>query len=350
MTSHDFLKNRLFPYRFLLIQTAFTGDVILATPLIEKLRVTYPNAGIDLLLRKGTEGLFDGHPYIRELFIWDKMRFKYLQLFSIIKRIRRKEYDCCINLQRHCTTGIITLLSDSRETVGFTMNPFSRFFTRRFIHRIQPESGRTHEVDLYLQLLGGFVTDTGRIPPRLYPSISDRTPLTVSAPYITIAPASIRFTRQYPADKWIDVINRIPKTITVFLIGGAADTAKCQHIQSAATHPNVKNLAGHLSFLQSAALMKGARMNFTNDSSPLHIASAVDAPVTALFCSTVPRFGYGPLGSNAMVIETGESLPCRPCGPHGHRHCPKGHFRCSNIEASKLVERVFHPEPKTSGS
>ncbi len=75
--------------------------------------------------------------------------------------------------------------------------------------------------------------------------------------------------------------------------------------------------------------MEGAAMNYVNDSAPLHIASAMNAPVTAVFCSTVPAFGFGPLRENGRVVETKEKLDCRPCGLHGYKACPKGHFRCA---------------------
>ena len=104
--------------------------------------------------------------------------------------------------------------------------------------------------------------------------------------------------------------------------------------------------SGHeklLSLLQSAALMRDAVMNSTNDSAPLHLAVAVGAKVTALFCSTVPSFGFAPKGENIHIIETEEPLPCRPCGIHGHQQCPEGHFRCGySIETAKLLE--FLPE------
>jgi heptosyltransferase-2 len=49
--------------------------------------------------------------------------------------------------------------------------------------------------------------------------------------------------------------------------------------------------------------------------------------VSAFFCSTVPEFGFGPLSENAAIIEV-KDLACRPCGLHGHKACPKGHFKC----------------------
>ena len=78
-------------------------------------------------------------------------------------------------------------------------------------------------------------------------------------------------------------------------------------------------------------------MTFTNDSAPLHFASAVNAPVTAIFCSTIPEFGFGPLSDVAHTIETEEKLLCRPCGLHGKKACPQGHFKCADIEIEKII-------------
>ncbi|RYZ76918.1 MAG: glycosyltransferase family 9 protein, partial [Proteobacteria bacterium] len=62
--------------QFLIIQTAFIGDVVLATGLIEKLHRYFPEAKIDFLLRKGNEGLLIGHPHLREILIWNKKQNK----------------------------------------------------------------------------------------------------------------------------------------------------------------------------------------------------------------------------------------------------------------------------------
>jgi heptosyltransferase-2 len=79
-------------------------------------------------------------------------------------------------------------------------------------------------------------------------------------------------------------------------------------------------------------------MNYVNDSAPLHLASAVNASVTAIFCSTVPDFGFGPLSDKSRVVETQEKLDCRPCGLHGFKACPEGHFKCATaIKTEQLL-------------
>jgi ADP-heptose:LPS heptosyltransferase len=160
--------------------------------------------------------------------------------------------------------------------------------------------------------------------PALYPSKSDDS-LTVSfkqKAYVTMAPASVWYTKQLPHQKWVELCNRMPADVNICLIGAPSDAAMCERIKSDSVNPNISNLAGKFSLLQTASLMKDAKMNFVNDSGPLHIASSMNAPVTAFFCSTVPAFGFGPLSDHSAVIETESELKCRPCGLHGKKIMP----------------------------
>jgi len=156
-------------------------------------------------------------------------------------------------------------------------------------------------------------------------------------------PASVWFTKQYPIEKWLDLINQFPAEFSIYLLGGNDDAPLCQSIKDKSNNIKVKVLAGKLNFLSSAALMKGAKMNYTNDSAPLHFASATDAPVTAIFCSTVPAFGFYPISSKSFIIETDEKLSCRPCSLHGLKACPLGHFKCAyTIETEKLLTTLSY--------
>lgn len=321
--------------KFLIIQTAFIGDVILATPVIEKLHKDFPGSSIDFLLRKGNEGLFEHHPIIRKLFIWDKRNGKYSGLFSLLKEIRKEKYDYAINLQRFFSTGLFTVLSGAKVTAGFNKNPFSLFFDKRYLHVIDPLKKNMHEIDRNLLLISDIAKDYERQMPRLYPSMGDFE-LVPETPFITISPTSVWFTKQYPAKYWIELINQVPLAYRVFLLGGKADRDACEAIIRECRREKVENMAGRLSFLQSAAFMKSARMNYVNDSAPLHIASAMAAPVTAVFCSTTPDFGFGPLHENSRIVEANPSPSCKPCGLHGYKACPLGHFKCSEIDPEQV--------------
>jgi heptosyltransferase-2 len=384
--------------KFLVIQTAFIGDVVLATALLEKLHAWYPDAQIDLLVRKGNEALLAGHPWLHETLVWDKKQHKLRNLWRMTRRIRREKYDKVINLQRFAATGLLTAFSGARETIGFEKNPLSRFFTRRLPHVISapvepgkiPAGPTVHEVERNQALIAAF-TDGRAARPRLYPKADDEQKVAgyKDRPYITLSPASVWFTKQYPAEQWASFIGALsgaqdgsgiepaapPRAIsgnsgaaplTVYLLGAPGDRERCEQIKAMAVGgarngdadggqigmlagehigsvdgDRIRILAGELSFLQSAALMRDAVMNYVNDSAPMHFASALNAPVTAVYCSTIPGFGFGPLSDDSHVVQVEEPLSCRPCGLHGYRACPLGHFNCARkIEDRQLLETL----------
>ena len=314
--------------QLLIIQTASIGDVILATPLIESFAMADEDWKIDVLVRKGYEGLFEGHPHIRYQWVWDKSNKKYKRLRELLKGIQFMRYDVVINLQRFASTGYLTAFSHAEQKIGFAKNPFSFLFTKKIPHLIGKETF-VHEVDRNLSLLHGLVSPQRKV--KLYPSANDFEAVAhlKTGKYICIAPASLWETKRLPAEQWIELINSLPEDISVYLIGAKTDVDLCNKIlENVVKNPGL-NLSGKLSLLQTAALMQDAMMNYTNDSAPQHLASAMNAPVASVFCSTVPAFGFGPLSDRSFVIETAENLPCRPCGLHGYNSCPEKHFKCA---------------------
>lgn len=333
--------------KFLVIQTAFIGDVVLATALVEKLARHYPAAQIDFLVRKGNESLLLNNPHLHEVLVWNKKENKLRNLFSVLLNIRKRKYDQVINLQRFFATGFITAFSGAAETIGFDKNPLSFLFNTKIKHLISKANGIKHEVERNNDLISAF-TDDVFTTPKLYPSATDLALVQpyCQAPYITMTPGSVWFTKQYPIEKWIECIQHFPGTFTIYLLGGKENTAECDDIKNRSGNTAVEVLAGKLSFLQSAALMKNAVMNYVNDSAPLHFASAVNAPVTAIFCSTVPAFGFTPLSDISFIIETPEKLSCRPCGLHGYKACPEKHFTCAlTIDTGRLIQTIIKTEP-----
>ena len=326
------------PPATLLIQTAFIGDVILMTALLEHLHHTEPATPVDVLVRRGNESLLAGHPHVRQVLIWDKKHRKYAALWQLLRQIRATGYGRVVTLQRFASTGFLTAFSRAPERVGFAKNPLSRFFTRRVPHTI---GDGTHEVARNLRLLGASGTSS---LPRLYPSAAEEATAAAYAaagPYLCLAPTSVWFTKQFPEEKWLELLAALPAQLRVYLLGGPPDVAPCERLAAASGRENVTSLAGKMGLLASAALMRGAVMNYVNDSAPMHLCSAVGAPVTAVFCSTVPEFGFGPLSPLSFIVQTNEPLACKPCGLHGHGACPLGHFRCAyTIEVNQLLASV----------
>lgn len=314
--------------RILIIQTAFLGDVILATPVVSELKKIYPNSQIDFLVKKGNESLLSNSPHLHSVLLFDKKNGKWKSMMRLILQFRKTKYDLVINLHRFGSSGILAGLSKGKKRYGFKKNPFSFLYTKKFGHTI---GDGTHEVERNLSIIKEFGASK-LIRPELFPSSADKTKVASFkiGNYYCLAPASVWFTKQLPQHKWIELINSLPADATVYLLGAPGDKELCQTIIEKSNNKYSNNLCGELSLLQSAELMRTANRNYVNDSGPLHLASSVNARVTTFFCSTVPDFGFGPLSEDSEIKEV-KDLDCRPCGLHGHKECPKGHFKCGEI-------------------
>jgi ADP-heptose:LPS heptosyltransferase len=317
--------------KFLIIQTAFIGDVVLATPMAEALD-QLDNVEVHFLVRKGNESLLENNPFIDRVWIWNKQQNKIRNLFQLGNEIRNEKFDCVINLQRFASTGFLTWRSGALNKIGFQENPFSFCFSLKFKHEV---NNGLHEVNRNLELLREFVP--GDFPPRLFPSVRnfEKVAEYKSKSYVCVAPSSVWFTKQWPKANFIQLVKELSNNHHVFLLGAKSDFDLCEEV-GGAENLNTTNLSGKLNFLESAALMRDAAMNFVNDSAPLHFASAMNAPTTAFFCSTIPEFGFGPLSERSRVVESEEHLECRPCGLHGKKSCPLGHFKCGEISFERI--------------
>lgn len=309
--------------RALFIQTAFIGDAILGTAAVEALHAQ--DFKVDVLVRKGNELFYQDHPKVGRVWVWDK-KDKWRSWWMLLKQVRKERYDVLFLAQRFFTMGIFALLSNAVKKVGYAQGWWSFFFDARIRH----EWGTgVHEVQRLMDLVG---SDQFFMPQLNVQSHAVDLP---QEKYITISPASVWKTKQASLSVWQQVLD-INQNKKVLVMGGPGDAASLQALIQQLNHDpmKLKIVAGQFSLMQSAFVMKHAAMNYVNDSGPLHLCSATNAPVTAFFCSTVPAFGFGPLSEDSVVLETKEELDCRPCGMHGHAKCPKGHFKCGQIKLS----------------
>src|SRR5262249_25677757 len=112
----------------------------------------------------------------------------------------------------------------------------------------------------------------------------------------------------------------------VVLVGAGNDTELRSHLKDL-NSPLLLDLLGKSNLRVSAEIVRRARAVVTNDSAPLHLASAMKTPTVALFCATVPEFGFGPWHTVSENVGVA-GLSCRPCRRHGGNSCPTGTHAC----------------------
>jgi len=141
------------------------------------------------------------------------------------------------------------------------------------------------------------------------------------------------------------LLGRLPETARLVIVGAAADRPLADAIRTAAATRSLKDrivdATGQLPLLASAALIGRCAVLVSNDSAPVHLASAMGTPTVALFGPTTPALGFGPLAPRALALDE-STLPCRPCHAHGPASCPLVHWRCMRqLDVTRVAEAVL---------
>ena len=318
--------------KILVIQTAFLGDAILTLPMIQKLHEIYPSNEIDVLAIPSTMEIFSASPYIHEVLVLDKKgkEKSVLALFKYAARLGEKSYTRIISPHRSLRTSLIVMQSGVKETTGFDIASFKHVYKNIVAYK-----SHHHEVQRNLDLIGfNYSGDGWKILPEVNIAESAREKVEqfldahkIDYPLIAVAPGSVWNTKKYPEEYFIEIIKYLSGTGNpVVLVGGKSENELCGNI--AEKFPGtVYSAAGKLSVIETIFLMKKSLLLISNDSAPVHMGMCADIPVLALYCSTVPDFGFYPYNYKSSYLSYSD-LKCKPCGIHGYKECPLTHFEC----------------------
>jgi heptosyltransferase-2 len=334
------------PKRILIIQTAFLGDVILSTPLIKALRELFPDSFISFLLIPETKKVLGNNPYLNEVLVYDKRNKKgAIQFFRMVDKIKERAFDLAVIPHRSFRSALLAYLSRIPKRIGFDNSAGSFLFTNKVNYR-----KNVHEIERNLSLLSEFDYHPSDTYPKIFPSSDDfsyvrkllrDSDIHEDEKIVGIAPGSVWATKRWILQRFAQVADLLQQKagVKVVFLGSEEDEELCKQIAGQMKTPSTI-LAGKADILQSAAIISLCRVILSNDSAPVHIASAMKRPVVAIFGSTIPEFGFAPYGEGHVVIQ--KKMECRPCGIHGKQKCPQKHFNCMReITAQEVYEAVL---------
>ncbi len=331
--------------KILIVQTAFIGDVILVTPLIRACRNHFPAAAVDILVIPAAANLVETNPGLGRVIVYDKRNAQsgWCGFVSMAKQLRQEGYDLLLVPHRSLRSALLAWWSRAPWRVGFSTSSGAWLFTRRVVY-----DRSIHEVERNLSLLTAMGIDPGRVTPELFPTDEDRVAvdrflgslISADAPLVAIAPGSIWATKRWPAAYYLSLAEKAAAAgFALVLIGGESDRALCDRICSE-VGARCRNSAGLLTLRQSAELLRRADVLVSNDSAPLHLASAVNVSTVAIFGPTVPAFGFYPYSDRSVVVQN--PLNCRPCAIHGGIKCPIGTHECMiSISPERVLAEVI---------
>lgn len=327
------------PPASLVIQTSFLGDMVLTTPLIAELARRGP---VDVVAIPASAPLLANNPDVREVIAYDKRGADAgVRGFWRMARALKGRAASAYLGQGSMRSAALALAARIPHRVGFDTSAGRALYTVRVPNR----DGVHHAKRLWL--LAGVRDEPEResLRPRLFPGTIERQAVDTllarfdgaAIPLVALAPGSVWATKRWPF--YAALAQQLSSLARLVIIGSKDDTVLARAIADAAPADRVLDATGHLSLLASAELIGRSAAIVTNDSAPLHLASAMGTPTVAVFGPTIPAFGFGPLAPQAAVVEHDE-LACRPCDRHGPQRCPLGHWRCMRELSPERIANI----------
>ncbi|MFA6599719.1 MAG: glycosyltransferase family 9 protein [Candidatus Omnitrophota bacterium] len=344
------------PPRILVTRADRIGDLVLSTPVFPALRRKYPAAKIACLTFLENRGLVLGHPDIEEVLLYDKKGSErgWLGNLWFASRLRRMKFDAVVHLHATNRMHLVGWLAGIPVRIGWR-----RKCAWALTHSLEDlkREGRKHEAEYSFDLLEFLDVPC---PEKVETSVplNDREKQSLemllrhhginhSKPWIIIHPGASCPSKVWPAEKFRALIGRLFEKYDahVITVGARQDRRACEEslrgfetvssagrraglssescLQTdlpASLHDNdchVTDLSGRVTLGMLAWLLKDSALLISNDSGPVHVATAVGTPVVSIFGRNQPGLSparWRPLGQRSKVVW--KDVGCRVCLAH----------------------------------
>ena len=321
--------------------TAFMGDAVLTLPLIQSLRLRYPEASIDYYVRGGLAPLFVAHPDISNVFSYDKREVeKGLKgILRLGRTIAAREYSLWVSPHTSLRSAYMARAAKAGMSIGYSEPIYNRFC---YTHTVDRRFGEIEEIERILQLL----TPLGPGPISDWPNIVLPQEATATAeaffqklpsgPVLGMHPGSVWATKHWIPEYFAELgATALQHGVQVLIFAGSGEEGIARTILAdirgkMAGSPaleHLHDLVGKVNLPELAAFIRKLNCYVANDSGPMHMAWSMGVPVATIFGPTVRSFGFTPRSKGSRIFEA-DWVACRPCSRHGPQKCPKGHHRC----------------------
>ncbi|UCD35465.1 MAG: glycosyltransferase family 9 protein [Nitrospiraceae bacterium] len=322
----------------LIINLTRMGDLIQTGPLMRGLKTACPDRRITLLANSPFAEICNGIPFIDELILFDMKGYRdclrdgkhslvrnYRFLEELMNRINSRHYDLAVNVTHSPVSALITSLVDAEEVRGFTVDseghrvirhPWMRYFFNVIPNRAY---NSFHLVDMYLKI--------GAVPPsrqgliyHILPESEDRAAALLNGEgvqehdlLIGIHLGASKSDKAWPVESYAELADMIAGRLRgkILLFGSPGESGLARRFETR-MQVRVHNFVGRTGISELAALLRRCRILVSNDTGPLHIATAVGTQVVDISNANVHFMETGPYGEGHYVIQA--DLPCVPCG------------------------------------
>ena len=307
------------PRNILVIDFGQLGDVVLSLPALRAIRRRFPKARITVAVGKPGAEVVGLSGYADESLVVDRVAlrdgFKPLsifRLFEIVKDVRRKKFDFVIDLHSLSETNLLGFLSGAPKRLysrrpGRSLDYLANFHPRP---PVETDHRKRHLIDRYLDVLIPLeVTQAERLPTLKTRTTDDgiveralrKAKADAGVPLVGLFPGAGHPSRRWPLPQFASLADFLIRNdgVKVLVFLGPEERALSKDIRQ--QFPPSIVILDQLTIPQLAAAQARLVAFVSNDTGPMHIASAVGTPVVLLLDKRAPQ-SYLPQGDRHQVI------------------------------------------------
>ena len=330
--------------KILIIRFSSLGDIVLTSPVIRSLKQKFPKSQIFFLTKSRYHDLLKNDPNIFSLIEFDpKEKHKGISGFlKLVEELKTFNFDLVVDLHANLRSFLIRHLLKTKLKIKYNKRWFTRFLLVhfKFIH-----VKSIHTVDSYLKALKKIGVNSSEKDPEIFLDQESENFLkdflvekNIEKDNIMVGihPGARWKTKRWNEEKFTQIcriLNQKPK-VKIILFGDRNDQELIEKISSPALNRKLFK-AVNLPLNKFMSLIKRCDCFITNDSGPMHIASALGVPVVAIFGPTHTKLGFSPLGPESMVLTA--NVKCSPCSLHGEKKCHKKSRLCMDFIQPEMV-------------
>lgn len=336
-------------YRNILVRaTNWVGDAVMSVPALQALRAQFPEARISILARPWVASLYGREPFCDELIPYDAPRgwSGLSEKWALAAELRRRNFDCAILLQNAFEAAALVRAARIPVRVGYRRD-IRRWLLTHSVPIPKPGDTPRHQRFYYLELLkrAGLIEAYGLDEPiRL--SVADAAAREGrkrfheagwAGPVIGVSPgAAYGGAKRWLPERFAEAAAQLAKErcAGIAIFGSREEAFIGETVRAAVETAGLPcfNFAGKTNLQEFIDMAAACDVFLTNDSGPMHIASALGVPTVAIFGAT-DEIATGPTGSHSKVVRV--AVECSPCLL---RECPIDHRCMSGVHATHVVD------------
>ncbi len=319
--------------KILIVRFSSIGDVVLTTPVIRALKDQLKDVEIHYLTKKPFLQLLDNNPALDRVHTFDR------SINEVVEELKKERFDVMIDLH-HNLRSLQLKLKLKVKSYSFPKLNIEKWLLVRFKRRKMPN---IHIIDRYFLAVKPLgVVNNNKLCELHIPQEHkvDTEQLFGVSPhsYICMAIGAQFATKRMPLNKLKEIIETID--LPIVLSGGPTDKELADALLQAFPEKKIISAVGTFSLLQSADIVRQAKVLLSNDTGLMHIATCFKVPIVSVWGNTVPELGmypYYPDNKELYSIHEVKDLSCRPCSKIGFQACPKQHFKCMQEQKANEI-------------